>query len=291
MNAGEAVAGGLSENIDRVLGTEPDVRADAFDSVHQMRVATRRLRSVLRSYRGLFRGSEARALEAELKWLAGLLGVARDAEVRAERFAGLAGDDDDPVRAAVVDRLVRTQREIYARAHRDVLDALDSDRLAALRDTLARWRADPPVRRRRGAAPAEEVFGAVLRRDTERLRARIGRERALAAGEHTADQRIEALHEIRKAAKRLRYSAEAAIVVLGEDADTLRARAKEVQSVLGDHRDAVEAAQTILATAASAEGADSTAGTDLHVRLAAAEEAAAERELARYPEAARSFAD
>ncbi|MBF6357126.1 CHAD domain-containing protein [Nocardia higoensis] len=315
--AGKAVTTALAEDIERMLGAEPDVRADAYDSVHQMRVATRRLRSVLRSYRTLFRRSETEELSAELKWLAGLLGVARDAEVRAERFAALpdTGDEgeaptaesektDDAVdsdgepddgagtadshdrRKTVVDRLVEAQRARYADAHAEVLTALDSERYAELRETLEHWRTDPPLRGKRGRAPAAKVFRAVLDRDTERLRTRISTEPDL-----PEDDRVEALHDIRKAAKRLRYSAEAAALVLGEDAADLSARAKKVQSVLGDHRDAVEAAQVILAAASRAEAVHTAtvADIDLYVRLAAAEEAAAARELERYPEVAQAF--
>ncbi|WP_040795251.1 CHAD domain-containing protein [Nocardia higoensis] len=292
MKAREAVTAGLAENIDRMLAVEPDVRADAEDSVHQMRVATRRLRSLLRSYRKLFRKSEAAELNAELKWLAGLLGVARDAEVRAERFAALpAGDRGDEASAAVVNRLAEAQRAAYAQAHTAVLEALDSDRCAALRETVERWRTDPPVRGKRGRESAEKVFRAVLEGDTERLRTRIRTEHELAEHDHTADERLEALHDIRKAAKRLRYSAEAAVGVLGDHADELRAQAKRVQSVLGDHRDAIEAARVILASATESEGTGTHPDTDIYVRLAAAEEASGEQELTRYPEAARAFTE
>lgn len=303
--AGKAVTKALAEDIERMLDAEPEVRADAYDSVHQMRVATRRLRSVLRSYRRLFDRSVTTDLRAELKWLAGLLGVARDAEVRAERFAALldtgsAGDEQDDSaaetgpgaksgdadgrRAAVATRLVDAQRGVYASAHAEVLEALDSRRYAELRGTLERWRTDPPLRGKRGGAPAKKVFRTVLERDTERLRTRIHAE-----PDRPDDERVAALHDIRKAAKRLRYSAEAAVRTLGEDADELRGRAKKVQTVLGDHRDAVEAAQTIFAAATEAEAAGTDADIDVYLQLATAEEAAAERELARYPETAQPF--
>jgi len=279
--AGKAVTRALAEDIERMFDAEPDVRADAYDSVHQMRVATRRLRSVLRSYRALFRRTATADLSAELKWLAGLLGVARDAEVRAERFAALL---DNGGHAAVATRLVDAQRAIYANAHAEVLEALDSDRYAELRETLERWRTDPALRGKRGDAPAKKVFRNVLERDTERLRTRIHAEPDL-----PDDERVEALHDIRKAAKRLRYSAEAAVQLLGDDADELRGQAKKVQTILGDHRDAVEAAQTILAAATEAEATNAGADTDIYLQLATAEEAAAGRELARYPEAAQAF--
>ena len=122
VTAADALIAALSEDIDRLLAAEPDVRDDAWDSVHQMRVATRRLRSVLRSYRRLFKRTPAADMVAELAWLAGLLGVARDAEVRAERFTALLGseltaDADPDVLVAVTDRLVGAERGRYAAAH------------------------------------------------------------------------------------------------------------------------------------------------------------------------------
>ncbi|WP_369027933.1 CHAD domain-containing protein, partial [Nocardia farcinica] len=66
VTAADALIAALSEDIDRLLAAEPDVRDDAWDSVHQMRVATRRLRSVLRSYRRLFKRTPAADMVAEL---------------------------------------------------------------------------------------------------------------------------------------------------------------------------------------------------------------------------------
>ena len=61
------------------------VRLDAPDAVHKMRVATRRLRSALTTFKALFAADVVRPLRDELKWLAGELGAARDAEVMRER--------------------------------------------------------------------------------------------------------------------------------------------------------------------------------------------------------------
>ncbi|MCP2298495.1 CHAD domain-containing protein [Nocardia amikacinitolerans] len=280
--AGEALIAALRDDIDRLLAAEPEVRADASDSVHQMRVATRRLRSVLRSYRGLFEKAPAAEIGAELKWLATLLGVARDAEVRADRFADLLDDQGEDVPDVVAERLVGAERARYDAAHAEVLTALDTDRYRALRERLTRWRTDPPLRPARAAAPAVDFFGVVLLRDHERVAALIRHEPTVPGPE-----RIEALHDIRKSAKRLRYSCEAAEQVIGESAADLGHRAKRLQTVLGDHRDAVESGEAIIERAAEAEAA----GEDVNVyrRLTVAENAAADRALSRYPETAEAL--
>ncbi len=278
--AADALISALRDDIDRLSAAEPEVRADAEDSVHQMRVATRRLRSVLRSYGTLLVKKSAAAMNAELKWLAGLLGEARDAEVRADRFAALLAEHGERADRAALDaataRLVNAERDRYRAAHDEVLAALDGERYRALREELLRWRTAPPLRHSRAAALATDVFEEVLRRDLDRVA-------ALVRAEPDVDphERVELLHDIRKSAKRLRYSCEAAEQVLGADAADRGGRAKKLQTVLGDHRDAVESHEAIVHRAAEAAAAGEDAS--LYDILAAAEDAAAGRELSRYP--------
>ncbi|NKY88284.1 CHAD domain-containing protein [Nocardia veterana] len=273
--AGPAVVAALGEDVDRLLSAEPKVRADEPDSVHQMRVATRRLRSVLRSYRKVFQRKDIDAIRDELRWLAGLLGVARDAEVRADRFAALLAEYPD-IQRRLGRRLVSSERAAYTDAHRAVLHALDGERYTSLRTRLLGLRTDPPLRRKRAARDAEQVFTAAVRADLRRLQRRVRAEREV----DDADC-VEALHDIRKAAKRLRYSAEAATDVLDGPAEDLARHAKKVQSVLGDHRDAIEALATITARAEAVRtrGAD----TGPYELLCAAEAEAARTALDQYP--------
>lgn len=305
VTAGNAIVGALRDDVDRLLAAEPDVRADAWDSVHQMRVATRRLRSVLRSYRTLFDPVPIAEMQQELKWLADLLGVARDAEVRAERFAALLAahaPQDEFARLAtesavagtsktagngyvpgtteyVRTELVGAERDRYARAHADILDALDKHRYRALRHRLSDWRTEPPLATAKSKQPAADVFERILRKDRKRLRRLVYAEPAVSPAE-----RVELLHDIRKGAKRLRYSCEGAIDVLGSPAKDLGNEAKRLQTVLGDHRDAVESREAILARAAEthATGVNAT----IYGLLADAEEIAAGEALAKYPVAA-----
>ncbi|MEV5649434.1 CHAD domain-containing protein [Nocardia sp. NPDC052254] len=271
--AGPAVVAVLDDDVDRLLATEPRVRADEYDSVHQMRVATRRLRSVLRSYRGVFHRADIDALRGELRWLATLLGTARDAEVRAERFAALL-EAYPEVENHLGHRLVNAERAAYSEAHGVVVEVLDGDRYARLRTGLQRLRTDPPLRHKVAARDAHKVFFAAVRADRERLA-------ALVRAEPEADDadRVECLHEIRKAAKRLRYCAEAARDVLDGPAAEIARNAKKVQTVLGDHRDAIEAIAAIATYAAHARSTDALA----YERLIGAEADTARKALDRYP--------
>ncbi|MGF6880937.1 CHAD domain-containing protein [Nocardia sp. GAS34] len=261
--AGSALIDALGDDVDRLLRAEPEVREDRPDSVHAMRVATRRLRSLLRSYRRLLEPGPVGEIRDELRWLAALLGTARDAEVRADRFEALLADVPDAEGAAAqrrtIRRLVRTERAHYSAAHRVLLRELDGPRYAQLVETLRKLRRRPPLRRRRAEAEATRAFGSVLRNDFRELSGLVGDEIALRANPAvTAAQRIEHLHDIRKSAKRLRYSAEAAARVLGDPATELAERAKNLQTVLGDHRDAIEAMETIRTTAARTRTTDTS---------------------------------
>ncbi|MFX0579138.1 CHAD domain-containing protein [Nocardia nepalensis] len=310
VTAGNAIIAALRDDVDRLLAAEPEVRADEWDSVHQMRVATRRLRSVLRSYRKLFEPAPVAAMQEELKWLAGLLGVARDAEVRGDRFAALLAThapQDEFARLATESRaaqaageaeastagngyvpgateyvrteLVEAEKTRYAIAHAEILAALDGKRYHALRDELSAWRKHPPLDSHRAELPAAEVFERILRKDRKRLRRLVYAEPAV-----SADERVELLHDIRKGAKRLRYSCEGAVDVLGSAAKDLGSEAKRLQTVLGDHRDAIESREAILARAdeTHATGVNAT----IYELLADAEEVAAGEALAKYPAAA-----
>ncbi|GAB4587720.1 CHAD domain-containing protein [Nocardia sp. IFM 10818] len=284
--AGPALIAALNDDVDRLCDAEPDVRADLPDSVHQMRVATRRLRSVLRSYRQLFHREQVTEIRDELRWLAGLLGVARDAEVRADRFAALLGQNGVPFDEQTVPlgeksaphpdfgaQLIAEQRSRYAEGHREAVRAFDSRRYRALTDRLHAMVDAPTLRAAHAGKPAADFFTSVLKHDFRDLRRLVRAEPALSEAE-----RVEHLHDIRKAAKRLRYSADAAAEILGDPATALSKNAKRLQTVLGDHRDAVEALETLRAHAADADEAG-------YQRLCDAEEAAAAKALEQYPAA------
>ena len=93
--AGEVVLAYVRDQVAAICRYDPRVRRDEPDSVHQMRVATRRARSVLQAFGGVINRDTTRPLCAELRWLAAELGQARDAEVLLARLKpGKAGRQD-----------------------------------------------------------------------------------------------------------------------------------------------------------------------------------------------------
>ena len=99
---------------------------------------------------------------------------------------------------------------------------------------------------------AERGAGGVLAKPVRQAGRRLLR--ALAAVPE-ADDRDVALHEARKAAKRARYAAEAAMPALGGAASRQAAAAKDLQQVLGDHHDSVVARTVLLDLAGKAREA------------------------------------
>lgn len=85
-SAGAVVLAYLRQQVTRLQALDPLVRAGEPDSVHQMRVTARRLRSTLQSFGQVLPRSRTAELVAGLKWLGVVLGEARDAEVLAGRL-------------------------------------------------------------------------------------------------------------------------------------------------------------------------------------------------------------
>ncbi|WP_329500086.1 CHAD domain-containing protein [Kitasatospora herbaricolor] len=238
---GAAVLARLAAQAEVLAALDPEVRADEPDAVHRMRVACRRLRSALQTYRRLFAEGPARELATELKWFGAVLGQARDREVLGERLLAEARalpPDCHPDRTA--GRLAAWSRREAQRVRPEVLAALDSPRRRALAAGLAGLLADPPLRGRAGRAAGPElsrIAAREQRRTADRVRT------ALAAG--PGPDGDVALHEARKAAKRARYAAETAEPVAGRAARRFAERMKAVQELLGEHQDAVVAAAAL----------------------------------------------
>lgn len=242
---------------DALVALDPDVRRDVPDSVHQMRVATRRMRSAFRSYRKLLDRTVTDPIGDELKWLAGELGVDRDQEVLAERLTGRV----DAVPGTLLLGPVQARLQIWTVAgagdsRSRTVAALDAKRYVQLLNSVDALLADPPLRKDAAASPAKALPKAV-RKDYARLADRIEHALALAPGE----ERDMAMHGARKAAKRARYAGEAARPALGKPAKRFAKRMKSVQKVLGDHQDSVVARDALRNLAIQAHAAGETAFT------------------------------
>ncbi|MFK5646911.1 CHAD domain-containing protein [Ornithinimicrobium sp. LYQ121] len=227
----------LAAQLATILGREDDVRNDVPDAVHKVRVATRRLRSALRTFRRVLRRETTDPLRDELRWLGEMLGGPRDAEVMRERIlAGLDGLPERDVRGPVRERVATELDRRHDEAHRALVAALDSDRHLELTDRLVELLAEPPWRAR-ARKKARRVMPALVAEAS----ALTDREWAAAQTEEDAEQRLHLQHETRKRAKAVRYAWEALAPAFGDDAVAAAARWEQVTESLGGVQDSVVA--------------------------------------------------
>ena len=230
--AGEVVQSTLATAVTRLIHHDPVVRLDRDpEGVHKMRVATRTLRSDLRTFEPLLDKAWSDSLRSELGWLAALLGHVRDTDVLlADLEARVAKLADAEARAAV--RVLATLRAERAEAHAELLAAMRGGRYVELLDRLVDAVAAPRLVPE-ASGPAKELVPPLVQ----------GPWRSLERAVETLGKRPDdaALHDVRIRAKRCRYAAEAAAPVLGKRAGAFARAAADLQQVLGELNDAVVA--------------------------------------------------
>jgi CHAD domain-containing protein len=227
--AGDAVRAALAAGVTRLLRHDPGVRVgDDPEDVHQARVATRRLRSDLRTFRTLLDQERAVPLRDELKWVADLLGAARDADVLLERLRKDA--DKLPQRDAVaVAGLLRRLAAERDRARVRVREGFKSDRYVDLIERLVAFAQVPPLVGD-WMLPARDVLPGLVAPTWKHLQRSV---------EELSDPpRPDELHQVRIRAKRCRYASEAVAPAVGREASKFASAVAELQGVLGDHHDA-----------------------------------------------------
>ncbi|MBB6406903.1 CYTH and CHAD domain-containing protein [Arthrobacter sp. AZCC_0090] len=279
-SAGDAVVAYLAAQIAEITAQDPGVRQGADDAVHRMRSATRRLRSALSAYGRLFDAEAAAHLKTELKWLATVLGKARDAEVLRDRIGELLNDQPDALLSSPAATKITDELEAaYNSGYREALRSVGTERYFRLLDELEKFRDEPPTRPR-ADKKARRVTAKLAGKAIKRLR-----RSQKAAARQTGVEHDTALHQVRKDAKRLRHAAEALRDVHRKPAVKLARDAQELQKILGEHQDSVVARSVLLRIAGDAEGSPENKAA--LGRLLAAEEQRATDSEARYERVAK----
>ena len=228
----EELRGRLRHQLAEIERHDPGTRLGRDpESLHDMRVGVRRLRALLRAGRELV-ASDTVELDERLKELGRILGEVRDLDVLLARLDAEAAElgGEDAKRAASLLAALRTER---SGSRSRLLGALRSDEYLALLDDTARTidELEPSG----SAATLDEL--------TDKAAAKL-RKAVRKLPEEPAN---EELHAVRKKGKRARYAGELA------GRDRLVKRAKKLQDVLGEHQDAVVAAERLRELAAGAE--------------------------------------
>ncbi|MCB0917977.1 MAG: CYTH and CHAD domain-containing protein [Actinobacteria bacterium] len=266
--ASQAIRALLAKHVGRILVQDVRVRRDLPDSVHQMRVAARRLRSGLQAFRPLLDKEWANELRTELKWIAGELSGIRDTEVMIERLeerATVLPPDEADLANSAVEAALR-QQFTDARVH--ALAAMRSQRYV---DLLVRLvdAVNKPRLSDLAAEPCSQALPPLVEKTWKRLNRDVKQLRI--------DSAATPWHETRIAAKKARYSAEAAEPVFGEPVKRLVKALESVTEILGDHQDAHVAQMTLRAMAADVDGASGFAlgllyGQEIEYEMALREE-------------------
>ena len=241
----DALRAALAQHVRRLLLADVGVRRDLPDSVHQMRVSARRLRSVLLTFEPLLDRTWAEELREELRWLADELGAIRDTEVLKERLdehAGELGESDAQTARALIDGQLTAQ---LSTARSSALAALRSDRHTWLLEDLVAAVREPRVL---DAAfqPTLDVLPGLVRTSVRRF--------VKAARRLTLDSPAEEWHRVRIKAKRARYAVDALVPVgtrrLAAFADAMSVTTE----LLGSHQDSHIAQQSLRRLASTAPG-------------------------------------
>lgn len=235
--AGQAVRFALANGTRRLMEHDAPTRLGEVEGVHQMRVATRRLRGDIATFEPLIDEPWANGIVQELRWLGDLLGAVRDRDVQ---LASLASEDIDLER-----ELSQLQTAIAAareEARQELMDALASSRYLDLLERLVQAAREPLL-----LPEAQDAASAVV---PELLAKTAGRTRGRLK-EVQPDSPDRTYHQARIGAKNLRYAAEAIGPFVGHHAgriEKLAAAATDVQDVLGAHQDALVMQHQVRAT-------------------------------------------
>jgi CHAD domain-containing protein len=243
---GAVVTASLGDGLDRLLDHDYRLRLGPTQvephDVHQARVATRRLRSDLKTLGAALDPVWLQHTRAELRWVGEALGGVRDCDVLGTRLSiQLSGQrSGDPSEQGLADALADRRRRAVAH----LAEVVESDRYLALLDRLEAAAHQPPflAGTTTGGAPsrhpgpndrASRVLPSMVGDQWRRLRRQVRR-----AGAHPTDHH---LHRIRIHAKQLRYAAELSQPVIGKPARRTAKAAEQLQTILGEHHDAVVA--------------------------------------------------
>jgi CHAD domain-containing protein len=268
------LAGYVRAQRDAIVALDPLVRDGDGEAVHKMRVATRRLRSTLRSFASLLPGDDLDRLHEEIKWLTGLLGKVRDGDVMADRLAQLVtAEPPELILGPVANRISQFLAARTAAARQQLIAGLDSERYLALLTDLDALVTEVSTR------TSGRISADALRRRARKALRRAERKLTAAAvtpaslpddgsplpGQPTRDER---LHESRKAYKRARYAVELIEPLAGKPARKLADRLTEMQDELGAHQDAIVTGELLrqYALKAYADGENAFSYGLLHAR-------------------------
>ncbi|MCX7838651.1 MAG: CHAD domain-containing protein [Anaerolineae bacterium] len=238
----EAARKTLRLHWNRMLEHEAGARAGVdSEEVHDMRVATRRMRAALRVFDEFLDADAFKPFAKRLRRTARALGAVRDLDVfreKTQRYLATLPDE----RRVDLEPLWAVWQSEYQRARAELLAWLDSEAYTQFKTEFDEFLRTPGA----GAAPTETEDGEprahrvrdVLPMILLRAWADVHAYAELVTQPNVS---VERLHQLRIAAKGLRYTLEFFADVLGEEAQPLIGQIRQLQDHLGNLQDAVVA--------------------------------------------------
>jgi CHAD domain-containing protein len=221
----------LLHHLRKCLSCEAGVRAgEDIEQLHDMRVATRRMRSAFRVFGGYMPEDRMQPFLESLRWLAAALGAVRDRDVFLEFLEGYvrrAPTEDH----AVLNQLLGHRRRERTRYRKALTDALDSDRYRAFATDFEAFLSNPEHVLVEGS-----IAPTVLATAPGVIRKRLKKVSQHRKSAPYADS--QQLHELRIACKRLRYAAEFVDPCFDSAFSTLIKQCVKIQDALGNVHDA-----------------------------------------------------
>ncbi len=234
--ASDVIRYALASSVEMLMRADAPLRLNMDpEAVHQARVATRKLRSDLRTFGPLLREEWVRSLRAKIKWFTDELGAVRDADVlvgRLRRRAARLSIKDVRKVEAVIERFAKESHAARAELARVLREKRYLDLLNDLVDAAADPRVEQPA-----SEPAIEMLPRLVEVPWKKLC------KAIAQLDDNAQD--EQLHQVRIKAKRCRYAAEAIVPVGGKPIARFARRVQRLQRILGELHDAVVAEQRL----------------------------------------------
>lgn len=223
----------IAEHTRHLLLADVGVRRGVPDSIHQMRVAARRLRSTLSSlssFTGLMDVEHTQYLRKELAWIARELGAVRDREVLLDRLIRQATELSDPTDTDAAISVIRFELQQQLEVvENNALMALRGSRYHELIEELITTIAQPPVTEN-AFQPAQELLNGIAQRTWLKL--------AKGVRELSFDSPDTQWHAVRIQAKRARYTADAAATISSKAMRAYARKLATVTDILGDLHDA-----------------------------------------------------
>jgi CHAD domain-containing protein len=211
-------------------GTRLDIDSEF---VHQARVATRRMRSALRLFRGALPEATAKHLERELRWLGQVFGEVRDLDVFLLNLPGFVKAIETKPRKQVniLKRWIDDHRDPFLE---DLIEALDSKRLDSFRKRLANFLERPLPKRPRAPLalrPVQEVAPEIIGAKYDSV---------ISRGRKTFSKpKLKNFHSLRIQTKKLRYACEFMAPAYGPALTGFIKKTVRIQDCLGELQDTV----------------------------------------------------